>query len=923
MNPIKKIILVAVSTIVLVSSCKATFANSENNSKLDGLRQILSETLAQTNKSEPIPWKQIQEKVTEIANSLETEVGSDSEEVINARLWEASFLRNINKATEARERLENLLQKSEKVLGLDHQTTLLITHQLAMVYGQLGNGSKTQAYLRRTYLGRMKVSGELHAETLLVTKNLIISLDNLNQLDEAEALGRRYLYLTTQKWGDGNSRVAQAKSILANVLIHKGKYDDALVLASSAFSQINTHTIPYFEAGRALASVHSLMGQPKESIHILGDLRAQAKLDLGENSPEYIAIDTDLKVLIANSGYSNSIDESVGVEFSKQPDSSIGSDDFSAIRRLGVLGATSVKNLEYAKGEEYLRRAYELTERYRQEIPDQGTQRTAIQELSHWTEWLISLLIRRGKFEEAFYISDNNRARTLIDSISIFGEEQLLDHDDRQNLNGLKKKIAEYTQSGALAAAKGDFRSSSAYELERTQLSNNLKVLKQKIAKNNPKFEQLLSVKDSHHLESVLNLIPSDTVFIEYWLAENTPHAFVVHDGLIEFVSGQAAIPGGNDIFETYRRVIAGRSLNPGRNDLLWQKEDSSFVLSATKPDNTVKANVEDFRRFFGRRLVGHLKKFLIGKKQLIISPDKELAIIPFDTLILDSKPLVSQFNISYIQSFSMLETLHNRHIRYQQTDRKESMLAIGGVEYQRIVSIGQNIYLQKEKIKFSDLKPMDLEIVRQSLKNNPKNLLGIYGSFITGWHDLPASLDEVQYIENLFKEDVRVLSKDQATENTLLRMNETGELSNYKYLHFSTHGYLSTDEPMLSAIVLNQVNRQGDADGYLTAAELMGYNLRTDLTVISACNTGLGKIIHGEGIMGLPYALYVAGSQNTVVTLWPIRDRESSLFMKRFYKKIHDGFSPKSALTETKREMLMEGFPYEDWGAYVLYGGI
>jgi len=67
---------------------------------------------------------------------------------------------------------------------------------------------------------------------------------------------------------------------------------------------------------------------------------------------------------------------------------------------------------------------------------------------------------------------------------------------------------------------------------------------------------------------------------------------------------------------------------------------------------------------------------------------------------------------------------------------------------------------------------------------------------------------------------------------------------------------------PELSAIVLGQTNNPPGIDGYITAGEWTGYNLKSDLMVLSACETGLGKVISGEGIMGLPYALYVAGNK-------------------------------------------------------------
>lgn len=80
-----------------------------------------------------------------------------------------------------------------------------------------------------------------------------------------------------------------------------------------------------------------------------------------------------------------------------------------------------------------------------------------------------------------------------------------------------------------------------------------------------------------------------------------------------------------------------------------------------------------------------------------------------------------------------------------------------------------------------------------------------------------------------------------QATEHNLQGLNAKGELKNYRYLLFSTHGYLSQSEPALSSLVLGLVNRASGTDGYVTAAEWPGYDLRSDLAVLSACDTGVG----------------------------------------------------------------------------------
>jgi CHAT domain-containing protein len=121
----------------------------------------------------------------------------------------------------------------------------------------------------------------------------------------------------------------------------------------------------------------------------------------------------------------------------------------------------------------------------------------------------------------------------------------------------------------------------------------------------------------------------------------------------------------------------------------------------------------------------------------------------------------------------------------------------------------------------------------------------------------------------------------------------------------------------------LSQMNKTPAADGFVTASEWPSYDLNSDLVFLSACETGLGKVIQGEGILGLPFALFVAGNTNTVITLWSILDDSTSVFVQRFFKKVKEGISESVALNQTKREFLLSkehGRPVF-WAPFVMYG--
>ncbi|MGH9902048.1 MAG: CHAT domain-containing protein, partial [Pyrinomonadaceae bacterium] len=151
-------------------------------------------------------------------------------------------------------------------------------------------------------------------------------------------------------------------------------------------------------------------------------------------------------------------------------------------------------------------------------------------------------------------------------------------------------------------------------------------------------------------------------------------------------------------------------------------------------------------------------------------------------------------------------------------------------------------------------------------------------------------------------------------------------ELGQYRYVHFATHGFLNSEHPELSGIVLSLVDREGaEQDGYLRSHEVFNLKLSAELVVLSGCRTGLGKEIKGEGIIGLTRGFMYAGASRVVVSLWDVSDEASAELMARFYRGMLGGerLRPAAALRAAQVSIQKEGrwhAPYY-WAAFVLQG--
>jgi CHAT domain-containing protein len=151
------------------------------------------------------------------------------------------------------------------------------------------------------------------------------------------------------------------------------------------------------------------------------------------------------------------------------------------------------------------------------------------------------------------------------------------------------------------------------------------------------------------------------------------------------------------------------------------------------------------------------------------------------------------------------------------------------------------------------------------------------------------------------------------------------GELSQYRYVHFATHGVLDSERPGLSALVLSMVDAQGKSqDGFLRANDIYNLKLPAELVVLSACQTGLGKEIKGEGLVGLTRGFMYAGAARVVVSLWSVNDKATSDLMTKFYEKmLKQGERPAAALRAAQVEMWKQKqwqSPYY-WAAFTLQG--
>ncbi len=184
----------------------------------------------------------------------------------------------------------------------------------------------------------------------------------------------------------------------------------------------------------------------------------------------------------------------------------------------------------------------------------------------------------------------------------------------------------------------------------------------------------------------------------------------------------------------------------------------------------------------------------------------------------------------------------------------------------------------------------------------------------------LPASRNEAETVSKAVGGSDLFMGFD-ATRERLLSTN----LADYKVIHLATHGFLDPERPELSSLVFSRYDQTGQQlDESIRMHDIYSMKLNADLVVLSACQTGTGKEVKGEGVMGLNTAFLQAGARSVVSTLWQVEDNAANHLMKEFYERMAaDGMSPSAALRAAQIKL------YQDpqfrspffWAAFTVHG--
>jgi CHAT domain-containing protein len=299
-----------------------------------------------------------------------------------------------------------------------------------------------------------------------------------------------------------------------------------------------------------------------------------------------------------------------------------------------------------------------------------------------------------------------------------------------------------------------------------------------------------------------------------------------------------------------------------------------------------------------------------LKKKRIVIVGDGILQYIPFAALpIADSKKitLIDRHEVINLPSSSTLAMLRQKR---DLDTKKSKTLAIFA---DPVFSLEDERVTIKPNNNSDAIAQTDINLI--SLNRSQKELN------LEDWDRLKWTGIEANKILNLVSPTQR---KEFLNFDADLSQLKEVELGKYKIVHFATHGLVNTESPELSGLVLSLLDRNGRAkNGFLRLHEIYNLNLSaTEIVVLSACQTGLGQEIRGEGLVGLTRGFMYAGAKRVLVSLWSVDDRATAELMERFYyylleKKLSATEALKAAQAQLKN---IYPNPYY-WAGFVIQG--
>lgn len=854
---------------------------------------------------------------------------------------------------------------NRRLRGENHPDVARAYNNFGNVIGDKGDLDKANEYYAKALAIRIKLLGENHPTVATTYLNIGISHHLKGDYDKALEFLSTASSILTRHYGERHPRVAVSYNNIGSLHYDTGDYDQALEYHARALAIfLEVYGENNFDVGDSYGNIgnaHAGKGNYQQAIEFYTKSVAILAQDVGENHP-FVAT----RFASIGDAYYQQGEYSRAIEFHQKSLSILlkihGESHWDVAQAYQELGKTYFAKGDLEKALDYYQKS--LVSLAPDFAPDDIYQNPKITKSISEVKLLSGLALKAEAFA-AFYSTKSGDLKDLKMSLSTYqlaaelidkirsgykaeGSKLFLGKRASQiyekaiqtalEVYGLTKDMqyqhmafifAEESKASVLLDALQESRARQFAAIpqelleKEKELRIDLAFYETAIQEEQLKTEERDSVKIREFQDRYFAVKTEYESLIErfeksyptyYELKYKTQPVSVDElqsalddrSALLEYVVGDSSIY----IFAVTRTAF----------DMISIKRDSTFdsfasLLATSFGNVTSKAAYVQSASQLYQMLVKPIAPRIADKPRWVIVPDGGLHQIPFEALL--TKSIASSASADYrklpylIKAREIAYHLSATLFLHGRKERKGDGSDKGFVGFAPVFSTTTN---NGDLLDFNLFDDIPFTVAP---KDKTSYLITRNGKHL---EPLEYSAQEIQNILAMFFNHGDVyLHRDASEEN--FKKSSTG----YKYVHVATHGFMNGDNPKLSNLAFSQPqDKNAPEDGILYAAETYNLDLDADLLVLSACQTGAGKIVRGEGIIALTRGFLYSGARNIIASLWKVYDQHTSQMMVELYRQILNGKSYSAALQAAKLRMLEkpETAGPQSWAAFVMIGG-
>ncbi len=570
-----------------------------------------------------------------------------------------------------------------------------------------------------------------------------------------------------------------------------------------------------------------------------------------------------------------------------------------------ALGAVEVKLARYDQAIEHYRQALATIEGLRAGLDSKESKSSYMKNKLFVYDELIELLRSlhekdptKGYDRGALEIFERKQGRLFLEEMGQSGA---------RNFAGLPEQVK--SQETALESRLDKLQSDLVKERSRPKVDQaRLQTLETELQQARTAFQTLKAELQTSYPDYYALKYPQPAKLAELRTQVLQPGEVILVYGVMKDKTCLWVI--GPEVFQLHTLPVGekdlGRQVTAYRRQVLKTEEAGGEAAAAQGQAEKERDRLR--HELYSRLFPAPVRSALPAGCRLYIVPTGPLYDLPFEAMETQApgQPphyLVEDYAIAYLSSASLLKTLREAQAR-KQTQPPYPLLAFANPRYGAV---------SRDKQKKRSVRDLQTRAYEE--------ILG--GTF----EELKETEDEARAIKELLQAPDRsnpLQVKEAASRSTVLSLNQTAKLSSYRYLVFACHGVLpgQVDRVVQPALVLSYPEK----DGYLTMRDVFGLQLNADLVSLSACNTGRGAEVKGEGVVGLTRAFMYAGTPAVAVTLWSIESESAKELNVGMYRYLSQKYGRAAALQQIKLALLRgeKGHQYRDpffWAPLVVFG--